>query len=507
VNPLEPAEPEPEAPGPADSVWDSCPWLDTLRAVPENGAWPRLMTAPHPEAVGSYWTEAATWLDVEAGLRLRWWQQLLMARALEHDSSGRLLWLTVLVSTPRQVGKSVALRAAATWRMHQAERFGEEQLVLHTGKDLPVCNEVQRAARIWARGRPGYVVREQNGNEEVGYGDSRWLVRGRYSVYGYAVSMGLVDEAWGVLAEVVDDGIEPTMGDRTDPQLWLVSTAHRRATSLYPLRRATTLASLAAPARSLMLEWSATRDTGVDDQAAWQAASPYWTDHRQALLADKLARVQAGVSEDPDEDDPVESFRSQWLNMWPARRLVLTTREEPLLEADAWTAAANPRVAPPNGPVVVAVEDWFGLGAAAAAAAVLADGRVLVWGDLFEDRSDAIAWAAYQVQARPGSALLVGASLPVGQVADTTGLQAMKAGGTELRTALPLLRTLTRQGRLVHGGDPAMAAQVTGCRVSARETGLAIPNRAHRSDLVRCLAWAVQGCLAGITPPPRPAVF
>ena len=83
-----------------------------------------------------------------------------------------------------------------------------------------------------------------------------------------------------------------------------------------------------------------------------------------------------------------------------------------------------------------------------------------------------------------------------------------KAESTELRTALPLLRTLLRQGRLVHGGDPAMGAQVTGCRVAPREGGLAIPNRAHRTNLVRCVAWAVQGLLvAADVTPPRPAVW
>ena len=422
---------------------------------------------------------------------------------------GALVWLEVDVSTPRQVGKSVGLRAAATWRMHQAARFGEEQLVLHTGKDLPVCNEVQRAARTWARGRPGYVVREQNGNEEVGFGDSRWLVRGRFSVYGYAVSMGLVDEAWGVSPDVVEDGIEPTMGDRLQPQLWLTSTAHRRATSLFPLRRATAMAELGSPRRRLLLEWSAPRETGIEDVDGWRAASPYWTPIRAELLQAKLQRVLAGVSEDPDEDDAVESFRSQYLNMWPVRRLVPTTKDEPLVDADAWLAGQDASAAAPPGPAVLAVEDWYGMGAAAAACVQLADGRLLVWGDVFEDRGQAVTWCAYQAELRPGSRILVGASLPTGPVGEAAGdVPVAKAGSTELRTALPLLRTLLRQGRLVHGGDPVMGAQVTACRVSPREGGLTIPNRAHRTDLVRCLAWAVQGTLTGAdVTAPRPAVW
>jgi hypothetical protein len=188
---------------------------------------------------------------------------------------------------------------------------------------------------------------------------------------------------------------------------------------------------------------------------------------------------------------------------------VHSTRDEPLTEPEAWLAGVDQRVAPPAGPVTLAVEDWFGMGAAAAACALLPDGRALVWGDLFEHRDQAMGWAAYQADARPGSAILVGASIPASQVAELApGADVVKTGGTELRSALPLLRVLIRQGRLVHGGDPAMAAQVTGCRVAARDTGLAIPNRAHRTDLVRCLAWAVQGAIVGAAEAaPRPAIW
>ena len=66
---------------------------------------------------------------------------------------GTLVWPWWIVSTARQVGKSWLLRELLLWRIHQADRFGEPQLVLHTGKDLPVCREVQRPARAWARGQ------------------------------------------------------------------------------------------------------------------------------------------------------------------------------------------------------------------------------------------------------------------------------------------------------------------------------------------------------------------
>src|SRR5262245_28907500 len=131
-----------ESPGPDDHLWDSAGWLDDLRLVPADARWPRLMTAPHPAAVGSYGAEAIADAERRAGLPLRWWQALVMLRGLEYDDAGALVWPWWLLSTARQVGKSWLLRELMVWRIRQAERFGEPQLALHSGKDLPVCREV-----------------------------------------------------------------------------------------------------------------------------------------------------------------------------------------------------------------------------------------------------------------------------------------------------------------------------------------------------------------------------
>ena len=65
-----------------------------------------------------------------------------MARAFEHDEDGRLVWRTVMVSAPRQVGKSYLERIACGWRMHQGERFGGPQDVLHVAHKLVGAQEV-----------------------------------------------------------------------------------------------------------------------------------------------------------------------------------------------------------------------------------------------------------------------------------------------------------------------------------------------------------------------------
>jgi hypothetical protein len=275
------------------------------------------------------------------------------------------------------------------------------------------------------------------------------------------------------------------------------------------LRRAAALATLLDPSSTLLMEWSTPAGTPIEDRDAWRDASPHWTKQRARLLDAKLARVSAGVSEDPDEDDPVESFRSQYLNVWPVRRLVTGSREEPLVEPAAWEAAKDLTASIPPGPVIAAVEDWYGRGAAAVCSAVLPDGRLLTWGDLFATRETAIAWAAYSTEGRPGSGIVAGASIPLDSIREAAPeVPVEKVTTGDLRTGLPLLRALLRQGRLSHDGSDAMGEQVIGARVQERETGLVLPHRAARMDLVRALAWSVQATVnGGPAPMPRPAVY
>src|SRR6185436_12526833 len=260
-----------------DERW-RVPWLKGLRRVPKDAVWPRLMTVPHPSAVGSLGPDFIRWAEAREGRPLRWWQKLVATRLLEHDSDKRLVWETMVLSMARQLGKSWLLRELLLWRIHQSHWFGETQDVLHTGKDLQVCKEVLRPAIYWAEEQPGYKVGRANGEQYIEHlaDHSRWLLRARGGVYGYSVSVGAVDEAWKVQPEVVDD-MTPTMVERVQPQLWLISTAHRAATPLMLRRRQVALDNLEVGDGDLLIEWSTPTAADLDDMAGWRQASPHWT--------------------------------------------------------------------------------------------------------------------------------------------------------------------------------------------------------------------------------------
>jgi hypothetical protein len=492
IPPLEDPDAERDGLDAKDRRW-KVPWLEVLQEeMPADAVWPRLMTIPHPRATGSLGAEFAGWVLERSGAPLRWWQELAATRLLEHDDDERLVWETAVLSTARQVGKSWFLRELCLWRIHQGARFGEPQDVMHTGKDLAVCKEVQRPARVWAKGRrDAYKVTEVNGQEQIEFlGDaSRWMLRAKEAVYGYSVSLGVVDEGWKVRASSVDEGLTPTMAEREQPQLLLVSTAHRRATALMLGRRQVALAGLEEGDGDLLVEWSAPAHVELDDRKAWRLASPHWSDRRERLIRKRYEATLAGEVEDPDEADPVESFRAQWLNQWPRKVIGPDGPMEPLLPADSWASLVASDVAPSGG-VWVAIEDDFGLGAGVACARRLVDGRLELDGWLRGDWDSAIGDVEDLAKDHQVRRLLVGASLMDRLPAGLVGL-AESRGSTEVRIGLALLRDLAATGQVVHDANTTdLDTVLEQAMVREGPAGLVLFAKGD-THLVRAAVWAL----------------
>lgn len=461
-------------------------WLQDLLDVPADATWPRLMTAPHPDAVGSYGDMAEEWVTKQYGRVWRWWQRLAARRLLEHDKDGFLVWEVAVLTVARQVGKTTWLGDVCNWRLHSGAFFDCEQLVLSTGKDVAVVREMQRLHRLRSKqDKHRYHVREVNGQEEIELLEdgSRWMVRAKDSVYGVTATMATVDEAWKVMASIVDDGIEPTTVEATDAQILLVSTAHRRATALMVGRRARALDHLNDGEGPLLLEWSASPDADLDDRAAWRMASPHWTSKRERLIAARLEGALAGESDDVDEPDPISSFRTQWLNQWPPKRLAVT-KGEPLVELEEWLALRGEVVDAPR--IYVAVEDHSGLGAGIAAVCIQPDGTLGVdawtcstWAGALTDLRQ--IYATHEtVKLYAGASLLV--RLP-------PGMRATPGTSTLTRSTLPLMRELIHGGAVVHD-SAELEEQIETVRVQEAIGGLNTVTGV-RSDLVRAVSWAL----------------
>jgi hypothetical protein len=462
------------------------------------------MSVPHRRAAASLGPEFIAWAEERSGRSLRWWQRLAATRMLEVDSDDRLVWETILLTVPRQLGKSWLLRELAFWRMHQRERFGEPQDVLHTGKDLEICIEVQRPARVWAKQRPEYRVREANGRVEIELLEdgSRWKLHAKESVYGFSVSLAAADEAWKVKPQVIEEGVDPTMVEREQPQLLLVSTAHRMSTSLMLGRRQVALDELETGEGILLVEWSAPAGAAIDDPEVWRQASAQWSPRREQTVRDRLASALAGTLRAEDEPDPVESFKAQWLNQWPKKLVEPTGEVEDLLPAGAWADLAEKDVFS-DGPLWVAVEDDFGLGAAVAVVGKTVDGRLELDGWRYETWPEAVAQVRRLAAWRPIRELLVGASM-LGAMPRDLVPKPRPAAGTETRTGLALFRDLAIDQEIVHDETTEHLDQVmTRAQVKEASTGLVLIPQRGRTHLVKAAVWAVQ---AAHKPVPVPAI-
>jgi hypothetical protein len=480
------------------------------------------------------------------GRQPRWWQRLFWRRTLEHDADGKLVWLQYLLSLSRQLGKSWGLREKMLWRLRQLERWGD-QLVVHTGKDLGIVQEVMQPAMAWAERQPAgdWTVEWTNGrwsvqrhrehdpvpcpqleDDPAGHlpatvrhldvrscrtclGDgtvrspfpqqqARWLGRAHRGVYGFSATNAEVDEGWKVPTRAVDDGLFPTLVEQVSPQLGLTSTAHPECTALMLDNRVAALQQLMEPVDRLLLEWSSPRSLPVDDRRGWRMASPHWTPQRERLIAGALEKARTS-SPTPDEPDPMGSFIAQWLNRWPHPQDVeQVDPDEVVATDDAWARCLDADAVPAADQLLVlVVEDDLGTGAAAAAAQLAPDGRVVLGGHAFGTLREAVDWCDDTASAVLDAGLCVDAVLLAGasiagdpELDGGTDLPVEPVGSVEFRAALSTLRDLSRRAQLAHDGSEGVTRAVLDARVPRSVTGGAILVR-NGGALLRCVAWAV----------------
>lgn len=326
---------------------------------------PRLETGAHRAVKGSYGVRAAEWLSDVYGLTLRGWQRYALERILEHDAQGELVWRTAVITVARQSGKSYLTRALCLWRMHEGrELWGEEQTIIHVANKRETAMEVMRPAGLWAEETYGKRTTRWGAARagiDLPTGD-RWIIHAANASagVGFSTSMVFVDEAWQVERTVVDDGLAPTMLERTSPQLVLVSTAGDSTSDLLLSYRQRAIDDLGSESPGiLLLEWSAPPDADPDLVETWRWASPEWTERREEFLRAQSRNIEPAA------------FSTQYLNQWVAR-------VHTWLPDATWHATESDLDLPADQPWHVAVADDFdGMGHAVAIAAQ-ADDRIVI---------------------------------------------------------------------------------------------------------------------------------
>ena len=446
---------------------------------------PRLESERHPRAVGSLGEDWANYFDAHIGphmsrkIKLRAWQRHVLSRSLEIDANGKLCWEFVVITAPRQVGKSVLLAAGAVLRNEFAERFEEFQEVIHIASRLDQANRIQTSVHKWAASRD-LLVRQPGAGYWIRWPDeSHWTVSSVASAFGRSASLAMADECFAIELDSLESGLFPTMRARNEPQAWLMSTANEKATDLMPTYRKR---ALDGDPDVLLLEWSAPPNADYSDPAVWKAAQPYWDARQQKFLARHAHE---------------SSFPQEYLNIWPGQ-----TSSAKVEWPVGWSDLPPNRESPKPGYVAVVEEhadrSEFGM----ALIRKRSDGGVDVWCRRAETVNDVMS----QLRSWAPNALLVGLTLR----GSFTGPWTEKGvGQREMISAVPKLADYTRRGLITHDQNADAKAQVENARTATTERGLTLSTRKSVGPIPmsKAVAWGTWAVSEGLVETERPRAF
>ena len=481
-------EPDP-TPGRDDPSWQ-VPWLvELVDTMPDDAVWPRYMSAPHPDAVGSFGEEFITYCELRTGGTVDWWQRLCVTRILEHDDAEFLCWDQWFKTVARQVGKSWVVRELFVWFTAYTKR-----LVPRADANMLASRRVQSAEKLiipvnkWADDNPNWKPTKAVGRMSVQYlpDDVTWFVKSADMAYGETLGLGVMDECWDIRESDFTEGMEPTVMD-SEGQIGFTSTAHRRATSLSLNIRQEAFRQIDEGPDGeedvLIIEWSTPRTYALDDEDGWRLACPRWTPKRRKRMRGILRKAREGISVDETEPDPLVSFETQYLNRWP-QVITRKGKGEPLLQPGEWASTLITSEVPEFGKVV-ALEDNLGEGCAVVVAGLTRSERIAVTGKLFDSIKLAVGWMNEQTEV---VGYLVGASLDGDPRLRNLNGSVKLRGSQEIRTDVPRFRQLVKHGTLVHDGTPDLADQVLEARTRATQAGVSLII-GPRLDLVRAAVW------------------
>ena len=407
---------------------------------------PRLETVPPADVVGTLGPEASDWLDRWLDIELWPWQQHVLNRALEVNADGDLRWPVVVLTVPRQCGKSWLSRAVMSWRLFQGERFGEPQSLLHVSSQRQIARELWKMSARELEAKAAAKVRMSNGQEAIEIPDtSQWMVAAATptAAPGLSISMAFVDECWSVDYDVVVQGIAPTMLQRQSAQLWLVSTAGESRSDLLRTFRDQAIAQLDDPdlADVLLMEWSASPELEVDDPEAWRQASPIW-DHRRQAQVERNHRLMKP-----------NAFAQQMLNRW-------VVSANSWLPEQAWHRCESDRELPSRdeNPGVIAIETSVeGLPIGAVMAVKADDGDVVIRSRVFQSHAMCWRWLEQTAKERRGVTIIHHPTVRVPDIRYATMAQ-VKAGD-QVAGFAPTKEAIEEQA-ICHDGNQTLAEQV-----------------------------------------------
>lgn len=266
------------------------------------------------------------------GQPLMEWQQEVVDVALELHPDGSFVYDEVVLTVPRQSGKTWLIIAWCVWRLAILSKTHGPQTSTYTAQKRQAARK--RLERTFApalrrsksfveitnpRSRPRraneWRLSLNNGSECIQIRESYWQIEAVSEDAGHGDTLddGTIDEARFQVDDRTEASMGPAMSTRRDPQKKIISTAGGED-SPYLYRKV--LAGRKACETGdhgtvAYFEWSAPDDADPSDPEVWRSCSPA-LGHTitERFLASEWAKAERGGRE------AVDTFRQEFLNIW-----------------------------------------------------------------------------------------------------------------------------------------------------------------------------------------------
>jgi hypothetical protein len=394
------------------------------------------------------------------GTPLMPWQRQVVDVALEIDpATGLLAYRTVLVSVPRQSGKTTLGLSVMT---HRALAFGSAQRIIYTAQtrnDARRKWEDDHVVRLEQSPLVSlFQVRKSNGSEAIKWANGS--IQGITSTtekagHGETIDLSFIDEAFSLPDDRLEQALRPAMVTRPQPQMWIVSTAGTDDSHFLNAKqmRGRELVEAGVTSDFAYFEWSALDGADLADPDVWSSFHPAAgiTIDPATLTADAMAMS-------------AEEAGRAYFNWRRSGHEII----DPIIDYDAWLAAEDPRSAA-TGPVAFAVDVTPDRAyTSICVAGHRADGRAHVEVAAHERGvSWAAPWLAERLKVWPNVGLVLDPSGPAGTLIpelQALGVEFSLTRARDMAQACGSFHDAVVENRLRHIGQPELSGAVSGAR-------------------------------------------
>jgi hypothetical protein len=446
---------------------------DQSGAEPIASEEPRLATA-HLGGC-SFGDAVAAWAQRHMQVELMPWQVTALSLQLQHDDNGDLVFRECLISTARQQGKSVALRALIGWWI-------TEYAVLHRKSPqyvLSTANMLDRAEAIFTdlafilKESFGAKLLQALGRKSVQMPDgSRWEVRAASSkLHGGSYDLIVVDELWNIAPDILDDALKPSQIARANPLLSMWSTAGDESSTAMINYRSIALQEIdeGVVSERCFAEWSIPAGCDPRDEQYWGLSNP-------ALGRTITVKALRAASKS-------DSFPRSHGNQWSASRGAW-------LDAGQWDKCKTVHDIPEGG--ILAVDSSVDEARYVGVRSVVAHGQVFVTVEFVVDTEHDM-WAQIdRVMKHPSVILLVTPTLEI-HVPPHLARRYQLTGYAELLRYTSLVRSMILEDKVRHTGNQTLAEHVSRAVGVRTAQGFVLSSQKSPGPIeaARCMVWAV----------------